>query len=251
MSRRVTVLNGSFDALTFNEAVDAILETVRSGKRGWVCTVNVATLIEMRRNPALQSFVDRALLVVADGQPIVWCARLFGGRLPERVAGIDLVEALAQRATAEHGRIYLLGSTPTLVARAVARLRKRHPGLTVEGADGHFPPASAAERADTIRACSPDLLFVGMGTPRQERFIDAQWQRLGVSVAIGVGGSIDVLAGARVRAHPWLRRVGLEWLARMVQEPRRLAARYLVTNTIFCLLIVRTLMSRTTRWLRG
>ena len=88
-----------------------------------------------------------------------------------------------------------------------------------------------------------------MGTPRQEGFIDSQWTRLGATVAIGVGGSIDVLAGARLRARPWMRRAGLEWLARMAQEPRRLMPRYLVCNTMFCLLIARTLMLRTTRWL--
>jgi N-acetylglucosaminyldiphosphoundecaprenol N-acetyl-beta-D-mannosaminyltransferase len=249
MSRSVRILNGSFDALTFEETVDAVLAAIRSGAGGWVCTVNVATLMAMRRNQALQSFVDRALLVVADGQPIVWCARVFGGRLPERVAGIDLLEALAGRAAVEGARVYLLGSTAPLVARAVARLRARHPGLAIDGAHGHFPLATADERADEIRAHSTDLLFVGMGTPRQEGFIDSQWTRLGATVAIGVGGSIDVLAGARLRARPWMRRAGLEWLARMAQEPRRLMPRYLVCNTMFCLLIARTLMLRTTRWL--
>ena len=251
MSRPVVVLNGRFDALTFDETVDTIVEALRSGRRGWVCTVNVATLIAMRKDAALQSFVDRGLLAVADGQPIVWCARIFGGWLPERVTGIDLIEALCERLAVDQTRVYLLGSTPPLVARAVERLRERHPGLVVDGSHGHFPLDQSAERAEAIRSRSIGLLLVGMGSPRQERFIEAAWDRLGVGVAIGVGGSLDVLAGARLRARPWMRRAGLEWLVRMVQEPRRLMPRYLVTNTMFCLLIVRAMLVRATRRLLG
>jgi N-acetylglucosaminyldiphosphoundecaprenol N-acetyl-beta-D-mannosaminyltransferase len=249
MRRRAVVLNGSFDPLTFDGAVDAIFDALDTGKRGWVCTVNVATLMTMRRSAELQSFVDRALLVVADGQPIVWCARLFGGRLPERVTGIDLIEALCRRSAVEGRRVYLIGSIPPLVARAVSRLRERHPELMIDGADGHFPLNESAARAEAIRSRSVSLLFVGMGTPRQERFIEAQWDRLGVGIAMGVGGSLDVLAGARFRARPWMGRAGLEWLVRMAQEPRRLTPRYLVTNTTFCLLIGQALVSRAKRWL--
>jgi len=201
----------------------------------------------MRRNPQLQSFVERAQLVVADGQPIVWCARLFGGWLPERVTGIDLIEALCRRAVQEGTSVYLLGSTPILVARAVTRLRDRHPGLIIDGSDGHFPHELSGERAEAIRSRSVGLLFVGMGTPLQERYIEANWERLGVGVAIGIGGSIDVLAGARLRARPWMGRAGLEWLVRMAQEPRRLTPRYVVTNTMFCLLIGRAVVVRTCR----
>lgn len=248
MTRHV-VLNGTFDALTFDDTVDAIFAALGAGVRGWVCTVNVATLMAMRSNAELQSFVDRALLVVADGQPIVWCSRLFGGRLPERVTGIDLIDALCRRAAAAGKRVYLLGSTPVLVAKTIERLRQRHPGLLVDGSDGHFPVDAPTPPAEEIRSRSIGLLFVGMGTPRQERYIEAQWDRLGVGIAIGVGGSFDVLAGARFRARPWIGRAGLEWLVRMAQEPRRLTPRYLVTNTIFCLLIARRLLGQTRQWL--
>jgi N-acetylglucosaminyldiphosphoundecaprenol N-acetyl-beta-D-mannosaminyltransferase len=249
MRCRAAVLNGTFDALTFDQTVDAVIEALRTGTRGWVCTVNVATLIAMRRDPKLQSFVERALLVVADGQPIVWCARLFRGRLPERVTGIDLIDALCRRAALEGKRVYLLGSTPTLVAKAVSGLRERHPTLWVDGSDGHFPLESSTHRAEFIRSHSVSLLLVGMGTPRQEDFIESQWDRLGVGIAIGVGGSFDVLAGARVRAWPWMGRAGLEWIVRMAQEPRRLIPRYLFTNTMFCLLIARAIAVRTKHWL--
>jgi N-acetylglucosaminyldiphosphoundecaprenol N-acetyl-beta-D-mannosaminyltransferase len=135
------------------------------------------------------------------------------------------------------------------VKRAVVRLRERHPGLEIDGSHGHFPMEQAAERAEAIRSASTSLLFVGMGTPRQERYIEEHWDRLGVGVAMGVGGSIDVLAGARFRAQPWIGRAGLEWVVRMAQEPRRLTPRYVVTNTKFCLLIAGALLVRAKRWL--
>ncbi|MEO7337733.1 MAG: WecB/TagA/CpsF family glycosyltransferase [Caldimonas sp.] len=247
MKPRVALLNGHFDPLTFDETVDAVFAALREGKRGWVCTVNVATLMTMRKNPALQAFADRALLVVADGQPLVWSAPLFGGRLPERVAGIDLVDALCARAIAEGVGVYCLGATPELNARAVATLQRRHPGVEISGSDGYFDADSARARAEAIRASGSGILFVGMGSPRQEEFIAEQWQHLGVGVAIGVGGSFDVLAGARYRAHPWVGNAGLEWLVRLAQEPRRLLPRYLATNTVFCLLLVNVIMARLLR----
>jgi N-acetylglucosaminyldiphosphoundecaprenol N-acetyl-beta-D-mannosaminyltransferase len=249
MKQRVPILNGLFDPLTACETVDALFAAIRAGVRGWVCTVNVATLMTMRKDPKLQSFVDRAMLVVADGQPLVWCAPLFGGRLPERVAGIDLIDALCERAAAEGRSVYLLGATPRLVASAMAALRRRHAGLRIDGADGYFTPAQAEQRADAIRASGASLLFVGMGSPRQETFIAEHWERLAVPVAIGVGGSFDVLGGARFRARPWVGAAGLEWLVRLVQEPRRLFPRYLATNSQFCLLIADTILTRLKRWM--
>ncbi|MEP7057666.1 MAG: WecB/TagA/CpsF family glycosyltransferase [Caldimonas sp.] len=247
MKPRVVILNGAFDPLTSSETVDAVFDALRTGARGWLCTVNVATLMTMRKDRKLQSFVDRALFVVADGQPLVWSAPLFGGRLPERVAGIDLVDALCRRAAADGKGVYLLGATPRLLKKALENLRSRHPRLRIDGADGYFAPDEATARADAIRASGASLLFVGMGTPRQEAFIDEQWERFDVPIAIGVGGSFDVLAGARFRAHRWVGKAGLEWLVRLVQEPRRLFPRYLGTNSRFCLLIVETIVARLKR----
>ena len=244
MSVQATVLNGRFDALTAPQTVDAIFDLLRHGGRGWLCTVNVSTLMAMRSNAWLQAFVDRARWVVADGQPLVWCARLFGPRIPERVAGVDLLEALCARAATEQRIVYCLGATLDHLDAAMIALRQRHPGLVVRGRDGYFAPADATTVADGIRASGASILFVGMGTPRQERFIEQQWSRLGSIVAIGVGGSFDVIAGRRFRAPRWARTMGLEWLVRLMQEPRRLLVRYITTNSQFCLLIVRALFVR-------
>jgi N-acetylglucosaminyldiphosphoundecaprenol N-acetyl-beta-D-mannosaminyltransferase len=233
MMAKVRFLNSGFDPLTLPQTVDAVFRHIEAGKSGWLCTVNVAILMMMRADLRLQGFVDQAVLVVADGQPIIWCAPWLGARLPERVTGVDLVDAICERAESSGKRVYLLGATADVVGMLSAQLQRRFPGLAVESADGYFTNDQAAERADRIRAFGADILFVAMGVPRQEVFIEEQLDRMGVSMAIGVGGSFDVLAGLRRRAPAWIQSIGMEWLFRLVQEPRRLFMRYLVTNSQF------------------
>jgi len=233
MMPKARCLNGRFDALTLRETVDAIFSVLAAGRRGWLCTVNVAILMMMRGDARLQAFVERAVLTVADGQPLVWLARLLGERLPERVAGIDLVDRVCARAAREGKRVYLLGATHEVVAQAAKRLRARHAGLRIDYADGYFAPQEATARAARVRAAGTQILFVGMGVPRQERFVEEQWETLRVRMAIGVGGSFDVLAGLRARAPGWVQMIGMEWFFRLVQEPRRLFHRYRVTNSQF------------------
>ena len=242
--QRVPFLNGQFDPLTLPQAVDAVFRQLSAGKPGWLCTVNVAFLMMMRTDDRLQRFVDRAALVVADGQPLIWCARWFGPALPERVPGIDMVEPVSERAAREGRRVYLLGATEEIAAAVAQRLRERFGNLHIEYADGYFTKEQAPARADRIRASGADILFVGMGVPRQEAFIEEQWHRLGVGMAIGVGGSLDVLAGVRTRAPNWVQKIGMEWFFRLIQEPRRLFMRYLVTNSQFCWLILCALLKR-------
>jgi N-acetylglucosaminyldiphosphoundecaprenol N-acetyl-beta-D-mannosaminyltransferase len=244
MMPRVRFLNGSFDPLTLPQTVDSIFDLLGSGRRGWLCTVNVSILMMMRADERLQRFADHAALVVADGQPIVWFAPWLGRPLPERVTGVDLIEALCERAAREGRRVYLLGAAEAIVARAAQRLRERHAGLQIGFADGYFGGDTAAARADRIRADATDILFVGMGVPRQEHFLEEQWDRLGVGMAIGVGGSFDVLAGLRARAPVLVQKMGMEWFYRLIQEPRRLFARYLTTNTLFLWLVACALLKR-------
>ncbi|MDO8312240.1 MAG: WecB/TagA/CpsF family glycosyltransferase, partial [Sideroxyarcus sp.] len=136
--QRIRFLNGQFDPLTLPQTVDAIYNLLSAGRRGWLCTVNVAILMMMRSNLRLQQFVDRAALVVADGQPLVWCAPWLNGALPERVTGLHLVYAICERAARESKRVFLLGATEDVVANATQRLRARFPNLHVEYADGYF-----------------------------------------------------------------------------------------------------------------
>ena len=246
MPQRARLLNSAFDTVTAQQAVDQVFDCLNAGIRGWVCTVNVTTLMHMRKNSELQSFADSALLIVADGQPLVWAAPLFEAELPERVAGIDLLDLLCQRAAEEEKVVYLLGAQAHVVRRAVENLKRRHQRLRVEGSDGFFSPAEAGLRAEAVRASGAHILFVGMGSPRQEQFIRTHWDRLGVGIAVGVGGTFDVLAGVRVRAPRWIQHAGMEWLVRLLQEPKRLLPRYFKANSAFCFLMVRQTVLRFT-----
>jgi N-acetylglucosaminyldiphosphoundecaprenol N-acetyl-beta-D-mannosaminyltransferase len=239
MSRR-RILNGSFDCIRVDDAVEAITGLIRAGGRGYVATVNVAMLMMMRSDDRLQRFVDRAALVVADGQPIVWASRWLSAELPERVAGIDLLQELLAQAEREQFGVYLLGSHQSVLDAAIERIRTRYPRLRLCGtADGYFSEAEAVSRARAIGQSQAHILIVGMGVPRQEYFLEAHWSELAVNVAIGVGGSLDVIAGVRHRAPMILRRMGLEWLFRLAQEPRRLWKRYLVTSPQFVYLLLK------------
>jgi N-acetylglucosaminyldiphosphoundecaprenol N-acetyl-beta-D-mannosaminyltransferase len=222
-------------------SVDGTLAWVRSvihnQGRARIVTLNATGLMNAERDPFFGRFVSGAELVVADGQPLVWASRLFGRRLPERVAGIDLVDRIAGIAAEAGLTVFLLGAEPDTVAAAAVELQQRHPGLIIAGHHHGFLGACPAATAEKVAASEASILFVGMGSPRQEQFIDRYWGELGVRIAMGVGGSFEVLADRVRRAPVWAQRLGLEWVFRMVQEPRRLAARYLDT---FCWLAVRT-----------
>ena len=243
---RKKILNGSFDSITTAETSDWATQLIKLGERGYICTVNVAILMMMSADSQLQRFVERASLVVADGQPIVWASRLLSQALPERVTGIDLIDSLAVRAEKEQFRIYLLGATQEVITTAAANLKSRYPKLDICGFDdGYFSASETSERVQAIRQSGAQILIVGMGVPRQEVFLEENWSDLGVNLAIGVGGSFDVIAGKKKRAPSWMQTAGLEWLYRLIQEPQRLWKRYLVTNLQF---IYRLLSSSIAGW---
>lgn len=235
---RIPILNGCFDPLTLSQTADRMLDMARTGTRGYVCTVNVAILMTMRSDCWLQGFVDRAALVVADGQPLIWVSSWLASRLPQRVTGIDLVEAVCDRAQKAGTGLYFLGARREVIDAAVAQLRSRYPDLKISGVDdGYFSNEEAPSRAEAIRQSGAEILVVGMGVPRQEHFLEEHLEETGVNVAIGVGGSFDVLAKLRTRAPLWVQKLGFEWLFRLAQEPGRLWYRYLSTNLQFLKLI--------------
>jgi N-acetylglucosaminyldiphosphoundecaprenol N-acetyl-beta-D-mannosaminyltransferase len=244
-TNRVQILETAFDPLTLAETVDWVSQLVKAGNRGYICTVNVAILMMMRSNQRLQNFVHNAALIVADGQPLIWTSHLLTSSLPERVTGIDLIDAIAQRAEAEGIGIYLMGGTSQVIGTTVLKMQSKYPKLNICGFDdGYFNETQAAARVEAISQSGAQILFVGMGVPRQELFLETNWENLGVNLAIGVGGSFDVYAGIRKRAPFWLQQTGLEWLYRLVQEPQRLWKRYLLTNSQFMLAVLRFMVAR-------
>jgi N-acetylglucosaminyldiphosphoundecaprenol N-acetyl-beta-D-mannosaminyltransferase len=199
----------------------------------------------MRRDPDLRAAVAGCDLVLADGQSVVWASRLLRTPLPERVAGIDLFLRLLAEAEQRGLTVYLLGARPDVLRRTVAELKRRFPRLRIVGSrDGYYAEAEAPAVADAIAASGADLLFLGMTSPRKERFVADYGRRTGASVVHGVGGSFDVVAGVVRRAPVAWQRAGCEWLYRALQEPRRLGGRYLTTNAVFAALGLRDLVRR-------
>lgn len=188
-----------------------------------VVTLNPEILMLARRQPELARVIRRAGLVLADGQGLVWASRRLGRPLPERVAGVDLLDDLAAAAAARGWRVFLLGAGPGVAARAAVRLQGRHPGLTVAGtAAGSAAESEAAPLVAAIAARRPDVLAVAFGAPRQELWLDRHLGETGAALGIGVGGSLDVLAGRVPRAPAALRARGLEWAYRLWRQPWRL-----------------------------
>jgi N-acetylglucosaminyldiphosphoundecaprenol N-acetyl-beta-D-mannosaminyltransferase len=221
------------DDVTLSETVDRVAELVErgrvTGRTHQVATVNVNFIVNAVADPTLLSLLQRADLAIPDGMPLVWGSRLLGSPLRERVAGADLVPALAERSAASGYSMYLFGAAEGVARRAAALLRARHPGLRVIGESGPFfatPDEMDHGALQRIREAQPDILCVALGHPKQERWIEMYRRALGVPVAIGVGGSLDFLAGATRRAPGWMQRSGVEWVHRAMREPGRLLQRY-------------------------
>ena len=207
-------------------------------------SVNVAKLVTLRDDPELRRIVDGCQIINADGQGIVWASKLLGDPLPERVAGIDLMHRLLAEAEQRGYSVYVLGAKDEVLQEAVKRLRSIHPRLRFAGwRDGYFPIGEEAAVAESIRACAPDLLFVAMSSPRKEYFLGRYGESMGVPFVMGVGGAIDVVSGVTRRAPLSWQKLGLEWLFRVLQEPRRMLGRYVRTNTRFVVLLSREVVA--------
>lgn len=207
--------------------------------------MNVAKFVNLQRDAELRNDVFEADLVSVDGMGIVLGARLLGVRVPERVTGVDLMENVLARCAQEGFRPYLLGARPEVLDKALRELAGRHPSLVVAGSHhGYFSEADEADIVSCIRNAKPDCLFVGMPTPRKERFMAKYRETLEVPFVMGVGGGIDILAGHVRRAPLAWQRTGMEWLYRTLQEPRRMWRRYLVTNIAFARILAGALSRR-------
>jgi N-acetylglucosaminyldiphosphoundecaprenol N-acetyl-beta-D-mannosaminyltransferase len=242
---RAALLGCPVDILTMDETVEIAREAMRTKQRRQHVALNVAKLVNMRSDPALARDVMSSDVVGIDGMGIVWAARCLGLPVQERVAGIDLFNALLATCAREGFRPFLLGATPAVLEAAKAEILLRHPTLRFAGSrDGYFTADQEREVVGEICASGADCLFVGMPTPRKERFIADHRERLQVPFIMGVGGSFDVVAGHVQRAPQLMQRWGLEWLYRIYQEPRRMWWRYVRTNALFAMLLAKTMLAR-------
>ncbi|MBC7286933.1 MAG: WecB/TagA/CpsF family glycosyltransferase [Armatimonadetes bacterium] len=210
-------------ALTMQQALDRAREFLRSDRPHYIVTCDASALSRAQDDPEFRRIVNQADLVTADGAGVVLAARLLGMPVQARVSGCDLVEGLCRVAAEEAQSVFFLGAEPGVAEEAARRLRDRVPGLVVAGCQhGYYPAEEEEEIVRKIAAARPGLLIVALGQGRQEKFIADNLQRIGARVAIGVGGSLDVISGRKRRAPVWMQRVGLEWLYRVAKEPWRL-----------------------------
>jgi N-acetylglucosaminyldiphosphoundecaprenol N-acetyl-beta-D-mannosaminyltransferase len=234
-----------------NGLLDHMFSELAAGRGGWLITANLDFLRRYAKDPAMRELYGSADLTVADGMPLVWASGLLGNPLPERVAGSALIYRFADYAAREKRSLYLLGGDPGAGEAAAQVLCERAPGLRIAGhlAPRFSPVPTAVELESTCAAlqqAKPDLLLVGLGSPKQERLIHALRPRFPAMWMVGVGISFSFVAGHVERAPPWMRKSGLEWVHRFAQEPRRLARRYLLEDLPFAAeLFARVLWART------
>ncbi|MBR8342419.1 WecB/TagA/CpsF family glycosyltransferase [Burkholderia ambifaria] len=238
-ARSLRLFSARIDAYTKDETLREIESRIDGNRFTQHAVVNVAKIVNMQHDARLRDAVNECDIVNADGMGVVWGARMLGHAIPERVTGIDLFDSLLGLSATRGFPVFLLGAHPDVVEQAAQVLASRHPGLRIAGFHhGYFWDDEQAV-VDRIRASGAKLLFVAITSPRKEVFIDRWRDRLGVSFAMGVGGTFDVVAGRVRRAPHWMQTAGLEWLFRVVQEPRRMWRRYLTTNTRFVLMLMR------------
>lgn len=242
---RASIGGVGIDPYDFATVVRAIVDRVRERNEfAFVVTPNAQHVVTLQYDERFRAIYERAFLVVPDGVPLLWAAKMLGQRLGGRVNGTDLLETLCAVAARERLRVFFLGGRVGAAAGAAAVLRRRYPDLDVCGT--YCPslgferdPVERAKIVATINAAHPDLLFVGLGAPKQEYWIDDNAGRLNVGVALGIGVSFEFVAGLVARAPRWMQTYGLEWLFRLVSEPKRLWRRYLVGNVLFCAIVAR------------
>jgi N-acetylglucosaminyldiphosphoundecaprenol N-acetyl-beta-D-mannosaminyltransferase len=236
---RVRIGQVWIDSLTFDEALTAIEQ--RIGHGGAVFTPNVDHIVTAEKNDEFRAAYETATLSLADGQWVVWAARALGTPLPAKISGSDLVAPLAKHLGERGQSIYLLGGAPGAAEAAAKRLTDecgaRICGVDSPRIDLASPDPSIVER---VKAASPDLVLVALGSPKQEIWIHRNRAALAPAVLAGVGATLDFLAGRVRRAPPWVSRAGLEWLFRLTLEPKRLARRYLVNDPQFAAIVIRT-----------
>jgi N-acetylglucosaminyldiphosphoundecaprenol N-acetyl-beta-D-mannosaminyltransferase len=244
-SNGITVARVPVHAVDMAAALDQVDAFIEGGEPHYNVAINAAKVVAFQDDPELQEAIREADLLTADGQSVVWAARLLGQRLPGRVAGADMMEALLAHAEARGYSVYLLGAKDEVVRACVDRLSAEYPDLHIAGyRNGYFDREQERQVVADIRHAAPDILFLGFGTPAKEYFMRRNRQALGVPFVMGVGGTFDVFAGLVKRAPRWMQQSGLEWAYRLGQEPRRMWKRYLVGNTKFAYLVARDLLSR-------
>jgi len=242
---RVTICGIEIDEYSFDEVVEAIAHhALTSSEPKYVVTPNAHHIVTLQNDDHFREIYQHAFLSVPDGVPLLWAAKFLGKPLQGRVNGTDLFERLCAVAAEKQLKVFLLGGRPGAADSAAQILKNRHPDLEIVG--NYCPPygfetdqTELEQINSTIKEVAPHILFVGLGAPKQENWIYANHQAVGVPISVGIGVSFELVSGMVTRAPKLMQKTGLEWFFRLLIEPRRLWRRYVVGNTLFVLLVIR------------
>lgn len=239
MGKRVKFLNTFVDALTMEETLERIQEYIENKDCVQHVVINAGKVNLMQENEELTKIINECPLINADGQSIVWGSKFLGNPLPERVAGIDIFTELVKVSSEKGYRPYFFGAKQEVVEEVVKTFKEKYPTLNVAGfRNGYFKEEESKNIAEEIRNSDADILFVAFSSPMKEFWIREHMDIMRVPVAMGVGGSFDVIAGKTTRAPKWMQRCGLEWFHRFIQEPKRMFRRYIIGNLKFVRLLL-------------
>lgn len=240
MSERITMMGCQIDNLTMEDTLQRVEGFIHSGLPHQHVVVNVDKLVKADRDPELRRIINECALINVDGMPVVWASRLLGKPLKERVAGVDLFEALMGRAAQKGWRVYLLGAREEVVSAVKHSYERKYPGLVVAGyRNGYWKPEEEEGVVQQIQDARADLLFVAISSPKKEHFLGQYQARMKIPFAMGVGGTFDVAVGRVKRAPVWMQKSGLEWFYRFLQEPRRMFRRYFIEDMAFLKLLLK------------
>lgn len=236
--------NTRIDNLSMQEAIEAVVALTERRKHAYVVTPNVDHIVKLQSDVELRRVYEDAELVLADGMPLLWAARFLGTPLKERISGSDLFPKLCKLAAEKGYRLFFLGGRPGAALKAAEVLKNKYPNMQIVGV--YFPPfgfendkGENARVIKMIKDAKPDILFVGLGAPKQEKWIYRHKNEYQVPVSIGIGVSFEFVSGMVKRAPLWMQKAGLEWFWRIMMEPRRLWKRYLIDDTKFFWLVMK------------
>lgn len=242
---RIELMGCQIDNLSMEETLQKVEGFIATGRPHQHVVVNVDKLVKARNDEQLRRIINECALINADGMPVVWASWILGKPLKARVAGVDLFEALMKRSAEKGWRVYLLGAREEVVLRVKEIFEGRYPALQIAGhRNGYWEAHEESDVVQNIALARADILFVAISSPKKEQFLSAYQERMRIPFAMGVGGSFDVASGRLRRAPLWMRRSGLEWFFRFLQEPRRMFRRYFVDGMAFFGMLAKELLRR-------
>lgn len=245
MQKRINILNCPIDVLTMKETVDIIDNSIASNKPLQHVVVNAAKIVTMQKDEKLAHAIVNSDIINADGQAVVWASRLLKQPLPERVAGIDLMQNLIELAYEKEYKVFLLGAKEEVVRKVAERYQQQYNNNIIAGyRNGYFDKKDEKEIVREISKSNADILFVAIPSPKKELFLNQYSSELNIPFVMGVGGSFDVISGQLSRAPEWMQKYGLEWFYRLIQEPKKMWKRYLYTNGMFLWLTLKERLSK-------